>query len=76
VEAVPIIDLSHAAEATLSRMLENGRVVGRDGNGRRVLEVAVDDWVIDWFGKRQPTFRSTRRRLQERTDERAAGSML
>jgi hypothetical protein len=48
VEAVPpVIDLSHAAEAALGRMLENGRVVGRDGDGRRVLEVAVDDWVID-----------------------------
>jgi hypothetical protein len=62
VEAVPVIDLSHAAEAALGRMLENGRVVGRDGDGRRVLEVAVDDWVIDWFSKRRPPSRGTRRR--------------
>ena len=61
-EAVPVIDLSHAAQAALSRMLENGRVVGHDGDGRRVLEVAVDDWVIDWFGKRRTSGRSTRRR--------------
>jgi hypothetical protein len=47
VKAVPVIDLSDAAAAALSRMLDNGRVVGRDGVGRRVLEVAVDDWVID-----------------------------
>jgi hypothetical protein len=50
VKAVPVIDLSDAAAAALSRMLENGRVVGRDGVGRRVLEVVVDDWVVDWFG--------------------------
>jgi hypothetical protein len=62
VEAVPVIDLSHAAEAALTRMLENGGVVGRDGDGRRVLEVAVDDWVIDWFSKRRPSSSGTRRR--------------
>jgi hypothetical protein len=43
-------------------MLENGRVVGRDGVGRRVLEVAVDDWVIDWFGTRPSSIRGTRQR--------------
>jgi hypothetical protein len=62
VEAVPVVDLSHAAAAALTRMLENGRVVGRDGDGRRVVEVAVDDWVIDWFSKRRPSIRGTRRR--------------
>ena len=58
-KAVPLIDLSDAAAAALSRMLENGRVVGRDGVGRRVLEVAVDDWVIDWFGTRRPANKGT-----------------
>jgi hypothetical protein len=61
VEAVPVIDLSHAAEAALGRMLD-GRVVGRDGDDRRLLVVAVDDWVIDWFSKSGPSSRSTRRR--------------
>jgi hypothetical protein len=62
VEASPVVDLSHTAAAALTRILENGRVVGRDGDGRRVLEVAVDDWVIDWFSKRRPSSRGTRRR--------------
>jgi hypothetical protein len=62
VKAVPVIDLSDAAAAALSRMLENGRVIGRDDVGRRVLAVAVDDWVIDWFGKARPLTRGTRRR--------------
>jgi hypothetical protein len=62
VKAVPVIDLSDAAAAALSRMLENGRVVGRDGVGRRVLEVAVDDWVIDWFGMRPPLNKGNRQR--------------
>jgi hypothetical protein len=61
VEAVPVIDLSHAAEAALGRMLD-GRVVGRDGDGRRLLVVAVDDWVIDWFGTRPPSDKGCRQR--------------
>ena len=61
-KALPVIDLSDAAAAALSRMLENGRVVGRDGVGRRVLEVAVDDWVIDWFGTRSASNKGTRQR--------------
>ena len=61
-KAVPVIDLSDAAAAALSRMLENGRVVGRDGVGRRVLEVVVDDWVIDWFGTRPPSDKGCRQR--------------
>ena len=61
-KAVPVIDLSDAAAVALSRMLENGRVVGRDGVGRRVLEVAVDDWVIDWFGTRLPPKKGNRQR--------------
>jgi hypothetical protein len=62
VKAVPVIDLSDAASAALSQMLENGRVVGHDGVGRRVLEVAVDDWVIDWFGTRPASNKGTRQR--------------
>jgi hypothetical protein len=62
VKAVPVIDLSDAAAAALSRMLENGRVVGRDGIGRRVLEMPVDDWVIDWFGARPPSNKGTQQR--------------
>lgn len=61
-KAVPVIDLSDAAAVALSRMLENGRVVGRDGVGRRVLEVAVDDWVIDWFGMHPLSNKGTRQR--------------
>lgn len=61
-KAVPVIDLSDTAAVALSRMLENGRVVGRDGVGRRVLEVAVDDWVIDWFGMRPLSNKGTRQR--------------
>lgn len=61
-KAVPVIDLSDAAAVALSRMLENGRVVGRDDAGRRVLEVAVDDWVIDWFGMRPLANKGTRQR--------------
>ena len=61
-KALPVIDLSDAAAAALSRMLENGRVIGRDGVGRRLLEVAVDDWVMDWFGTRSALNKSTRQR--------------
>jgi hypothetical protein len=62
VKAVPVIDLSDAAAVALCRMLEDGRVVGRDGVGRRVLEVAVDDWVIDWFVARPSSSKGTRQR--------------
>lgn len=33
----PIIDLGHAAELALTRMLETGRVIGRDGQSRKVI---------------------------------------
>jgi hypothetical protein len=62
VKALPVIDLSDAAAAALRRILENGRVLGRDGVGRRILEVAVDDWVIDWFGTRLPPKKGNRQR--------------
>ena len=48
-DSQPVIDLGRAAELALSQMLEAGRVIGRDSDGRRVVEVAVDDWVVDWF---------------------------
>lgn len=49
--SAPVIDLSTSAELALTRMLKAGRVVGRDSDGRRLIEVAVDDWILDWFGK-------------------------
>ena len=48
-DSQPVIDLGRAAELALARMLQAGRVVGRDSDGRRLVEVAVDDWVVDWF---------------------------
>jgi hypothetical protein len=50
-EPAPVIDLGHAAQVALTRMLDTGRVIGRDGQGRKVIAVAVDDWVLDWFTK-------------------------
>jgi hypothetical protein len=42
-------------------MLDPGRVIGRDETGRRVIAVAVDGWVLDWFTappeKRRPGVR-------------------
>ena len=49
-DATPVIDLTNAAQVALTRMLDTGRVIGRDETGRRVIAVAVDDWVVDWFG--------------------------
>ena len=48
-DSQPVIDLGRAAELALVRMLEAGRVVGRDGDGRRVVQVPVDNWIVDWF---------------------------
>ena len=48
-DATPVIDLANAAQMALTRMLDTGRVIGRDGRGRKVIAVAVDDWVLDWF---------------------------
>lgn len=50
-QSASVIDLSTSAELALTRMLEAGRVVGRDSDGRRLIVVAVDDWILDWFGK-------------------------
>jgi hypothetical protein len=58
----PVIDLGRAAELALSQMLEAGRVIGRDGTGRRVVEVPVDDWIIDRFSP--PRRRRSRRVAQ------------
>ncbi|HZA65682.1 MAG TPA: hypothetical protein VE592_01965 [Geminicoccaceae bacterium] len=49
-DATPVIDLTNAAQVALTCMLDTGRVIGRDETGRRVIAVAVDDWVVDWFG--------------------------
>ena len=48
-EHAPVLDLGRAAELALTRMLQAGRVVRRDGDGRSVFEVSVDDWIRDWF---------------------------
>ena len=48
-DAAPVIDLGNAAQVALTRMLDTGRVIGRDETGRRVIAVALDDWVVDWF---------------------------
>jgi hypothetical protein len=68
VEGAPVVDLGRAAELALMRMLEAGRVVGRDGDGRRVVEVAVDDWIVDWFS---PLRRRRARPRQRRATPRA-----
>ena len=39
-DSQPVIDLGRAAEFALSQMLEAGRVIGRDSDGRRLVEVA------------------------------------
>ena len=57
-DSQPVIDLGRAAELALSRMLQAGRVIGRDSVGRRVVEVPVDDWIVDWFSP--PRRRSNR----------------
>ena len=63
----PVIDLGRAAELALSRMLQAGRVIGRDSVGRRVVEVPVDDWIVDWFSP-------PRRRRSRRVAQGSAGA--
>jgi hypothetical protein len=48
-DSTPVIDLTDAAHVALTSMLANGRVIGRDETGRKVIAIAVDDWVLDWF---------------------------
>ena len=62
-DATPAIDLGRAAEVALAQMLQAARIVGRDSDGRRLVEVPVDDWVVDWFSRpRRPrTARRSRR---------------
>ena len=62
-----VVDLGRAAELALARMLQAGRVVGRDGNGRKVVEVVVDDWIVDWFSP-------PRRRHSKRVAQASAGA--
>ena len=50
-DTTPVIDLTSAAQVALTRMLDTGRVIGHDETGRKVIAVAVDDWVVDWFTK-------------------------
>jgi hypothetical protein len=68
VDSQPVIDLGLAAELALARMLQAGRVVGRDSDGRRLIEVAVYDWVVDWFSP-------PRRRCSKRLAQASAGAM-
>ena len=44
-----VVDLSAAAETALLNIAKTCRVIAYDQNGRRVIEVTVDDWVFDWF---------------------------
>jgi hypothetical protein len=46
----PVIDLSSAAELAPTRLLASSREVGISRDGRRLVVVAVDDWIVDWFG--------------------------
>jgi hypothetical protein len=62
VDSAPVIDLSSAAEIALIRMLQTGRVVGRDNDGHRRFEVIVEDWIVDWFGQPRPGHARRRRR--------------
>ena len=48
-DATPVIDLTDAAHVALTSMLATGCVIGRDETGRKVIAVAVDDWIFDWF---------------------------
>jgi hypothetical protein len=48
-DAAPVIDLTNAAQVALTRMLDTGRVIGRDETGRKVIAVAVEDWIVDRF---------------------------
>ena len=66
-DATPVIDLGRAAELALNQMLEAGRVIGRDSDGRRIVEVPVDDWVVDWFSP-------PRRRRSNRGAQASAGA--
>ena len=65
-DTTPVVDLTSAAQVALTRMLDTGRVIGHDETGRRVIAVAVDDWVVDWFtspsGERRETRKSPGRR--------------
>ena len=46
-DSQPVSNLGRPAEVALSQMLEAGRVIGRDSDGRRVAEVPVDE---TWHG--------------------------
>jgi hypothetical protein len=43
------LNLAHPEimRSVLSQILATGDVVGRDGSGRTILAVAVDDWLFD-----------------------------
>jgi hypothetical protein len=49
VNSVPVIDLSSVAELAIKRLLASSREVGLSPDGRRLIVVAVDDWIVDWF---------------------------
>jgi hypothetical protein len=49
-DTVPVIDFSSVAELALTRLLASCREVGISPDGRRLVVVAVDDWIVDWFG--------------------------
>jgi hypothetical protein len=59
-DATPVIDLTHAAHVALTRMLNTGRVIGRDETGRKMIAVVVDDWILDWFTNSADTRQATK----------------
>jgi hypothetical protein len=41
------LDPGAQARALLRHFLEAGDIVGRDGNGRTVIQLATDDWLLE-----------------------------
>lgn len=37
------------ARALLHHLLEHGDSVGRDAAGRTIIQLAVDDWALEWL---------------------------
>jgi hypothetical protein len=43
------LDPGSQARAILNHVLEHGDIAGRDAVGRRVIALAVDDWLFEWL---------------------------
>ena len=46
VTALPL-DPATQARALLHHLLEAGDIIGRDGTGRTVIQLAADDWLLE-----------------------------